>query len=51
MSDLAPDRFQTEPQAPIGAERRRVQALGQLADGLRTGGEWRSWGPYLSERQ
>ena len=51
MSDPARDRFQTEPQAPIGAERRRVQALGQLADGLRNGGEWRLWGPYLSERQ
>jgi hypothetical protein len=34
-----------------GAERTRVESFGQLSDGLREGGDWYLWGPYLSERQ
>src|SRR4029079_17545596 len=34
-----------------GAERTRVDAFGNLANGLRLGSEWYTWGPYLSERQ
>ena len=35
----------------MGAERERVTQLGRLEDGLRQGGEWYRWGPYVSERQ
>ncbi len=35
----------------MGAERERVAQFGRLEDGLRQGGEWYRWGPYLSERQ
>ena len=35
----------------MGAERDRVAGFGRLEDGLRQGGEWYRWGPYLSERQ
>src|SRR5580765_8368287 len=34
-----------------GAERRRVETLGRLKNGLRQGGDWYQWGPYVSERQ
>ena len=34
-----------------GAERRRVETLGRLENGLRQGGDWYQWGPYVSERQ
>ena len=34
-----------------GAERQRVETLGRLEDGLRQGGDWYQWGPYVSERQ
>jgi hypothetical protein len=30
---------------------RPAAAFGQLAEGLRSGGDWSLWGPYLSERQ
>src|SRR5262245_60807167 len=33
------------------AERERVEGFGRLEDGLRQGGEWSLWGPYVSERQ
>jgi hypothetical protein len=35
----------------MGAESERVAGFGRLEDGLRQGGEWYRWGPYLSERQ
>jgi hypothetical protein len=35
----------------VGAERDRVAGFGRLEDGLRQGGEWYRWGPYVSERQ
>ncbi len=35
----------------MGAERDRVAGFGRLEDGLRQGGEWYRWGPYVSERQ
>ena len=35
----------------MGAERDRVTQFGRLEDGLRQGGEWYRWGPYVSERQ
>ena len=35
----------------MGAERERVEQFGRLEDGLRQGGEWYRWGPYVSERQ
>ena len=35
----------------MGAERDRVAGFGHLEDGLRQGGEWYRWGPYVSERQ
>ena len=35
----------------MGAERERVDGFGRLEDGLRQGGEWYRWGPYVSERQ
>ena len=35
----------------MGAERDRVTRFGRLEDGLRQGGEWYRWGPYVSERQ
>ena len=34
-----------------GAEARRAATLGRLENGLRQGGDWYHWGPYLSERQ
>ena len=34
-----------------GAERRRVETLGRLENGLRQAGDWYHWGPYVSERQ
>ena len=34
-----------------GAERARVETLGQLENGLRQAGDWYVWGPYVSERQ
>src|SRR5438128_9080741 len=37
--------------AMMSAERERVETFGRLEDGLRQGGEWYRWGPYLSERQ
>src|SRR4051794_29968719 len=37
--------------AMMSAERERVDNFGRLEDGLRQGGEWYRWGPYLSERQ
>src|SRR5713226_4487244 len=35
----------------MSAERERVAGFGKLEDGLRQAGEWRLWGPYVSERQ
>ena len=35
----------------MGAERDRVAGFGRLENGLRQGGEWYRWGPYVSERQ
>src|SRR3954451_2279240 len=35
----------------LGAEAQRVASLGQLENGLRQGGDWYQWGPYVSERQ
>ena len=35
----------------MGAERERVDGFGRLEDGLRQGGDWYRWGPYVSERQ
>src|SRR6476620_10904818 len=35
----------------MSAERDRVETFGRLEDGLRQGGDWYLWGPYLSERQ
>src|SRR3954454_24141673 len=35
----------------MSVERERVNNFGRLEDGLRQGGEWYRWGPYLSERQ
>ena len=35
----------------MGAEQDRVHSCGRLEDGLRAGGEWYRWGPYVSERQ
>jgi hypothetical protein len=35
----------------MSAERERVAGFGRLEDGLRQGGEWYRWGPYVSERQ
>jgi Mannosylglycerate hydrolase MGH1-like glycoside hydrolase domain len=37
--------------SPVGAERDRVAEFGKLEDGLRQGGDWYLWGPYVSERQ
>ena len=34
-----------------GAERKRVETFGRLENGLREGGDWYLWGPYVSERQ
>jgi len=34
-----------------GAERKRIESLGQLENGLRQAGDWYLWGPYVSERQ
>jgi hypothetical protein len=34
-----------------GAERQRVESLGQLENGLRQASDWYLWGPYVSERQ
>ena len=34
-----------------GVERTRVQGFGRLENGLRQGGDWYLWGPYVSERQ
>jgi len=33
------------------AERLRAETLGRLENGLRGGGDWYQWGPYVSERQ
>ena len=33
------------------AERLRAETLGRLENGLRRGGDWYQWGPYVSERQ
>jgi mannosylglycerate hydrolase MGH1-like protein len=35
----------------LSAERDRVETFGHLENGLRQGGDWYAWGPYLSERQ
>ncbi len=35
----------------MGAERQRVDGLGQLENGLRQASDWYLWGPYVSERQ
>jgi hypothetical protein len=35
----------------VGAERQRVEGLGQLENGLRQASDWYLWGPYVSERQ
>jgi hypothetical protein len=35
----------------MGAERDRIGEFGRLEDGLRQGGDWYRWGPYVSERQ
>jgi hypothetical protein len=35
----------------MGAERQRVEGLGQLENGLRQASDWYLWGPYVSERQ
>src|SRR3982074_1832781 len=35
----------------MNAERQRIEGFGRLEDGLRQGGEWYRWGPYVSERQ
>jgi Glycosyl hydrolase family 63 C-terminal domain len=35
----------------MGAERERVDTFGRLENGLKSGGDWYLWGPYLSERQ
>ena len=35
----------------MGAERDRVAGFGRLDYGLRQGGDWYRWGPYVSERQ
>jgi|SRR5712692_5298281 len=35
----------------MGAERDRVAGFGRLDYGLRRGGDWYRWGPYVSERQ
>src|SRR5262249_12466687 len=35
----------------MSAERDRVETFGRLENGLRQGGDWYLWGPYLSERQ
>ncbi len=35
----------------MGAEQDRVRDCGRLEDGLRQGGDWYRWGPYVSERQ
>jgi hypothetical protein len=35
----------------MGAERDRIGEFGRLEDGLRHGGDWYRWGPYVSERQ
>ena len=34
-----------------GAEHKRVETFGNLANGLRQASGWYTWGPYLSERQ
>ena len=39
------------PKKKPGAEQQRVATLGQLENGLRQGGDWYQWGPYVSERQ
>jgi hypothetical protein len=35
----------------MSAESERVAGFGKLEDGLRQGGDWYRWGPYVSERQ
>jgi hypothetical protein len=35
----------------MSAERERIETFGRLENGLRQGGDWYLWGPYLSERQ
>src|SRR5262245_3892865 len=35
----------------MSIERDRVETFGQLENGLRDAGDWKRWGPYLSERQ
>jgi len=35
----------------VSAERDRIAGFGHLEDGLRQGGAWYQWGPYVSERQ
>ena len=35
----------------MSAERERVAGFGRLENGLRQGGDWYRWGPYVSERQ
>ncbi len=35
----------------MSAESARIATFGHLEDGLRQGGDWYRWGPYLSERQ
>src|SRR4029450_11361335 len=37
--------------AMTNAERERVEGFGRLEDGLRQGGDWYLWGPYLRQRQ
>src|SRR4051794_13251912 len=47
-----PPRFRKRDKgASVGAERDRIETFGHLEDGLRGGGDWYLWGPYLSERQ
>jgi len=35
----------------MSVERDRVESFGRLENGLRQGGPWYEWGPYVSERQ
>ena len=49
--DTATERYRTRQGLAVGAERDRVAGFGRLEDGLRQGGEWYRWGPYVSERQ
>jgi hypothetical protein len=41
----------TDTRQGTGAEALRAASLGRLENGLRQGGDWYHWGPYLSERQ